>query len=327
MLIRNEICVKVPASTANLGPGFDCLGMSLDLYIWIKMKVSSDQTIIKHYGVAAEGVPLDENNLIYKVAQQVFERCDVHAPYLHIDIYSEIPLSRGLGSSASAIVGGMVAANALLKQPLSKDTLFQMATALEGHPDNIAASLFGGVVITTYDGKQAECIRVEVQSNLMCLVVVPAYTLPTSEARKVLPASVSFQHAVYNNTHTALLVAAFCTGQYQVLSVAMQDTLHQPYRGTLIPGLEEWIQDAKHNGAIAAALSGAGPTMIAFTDQSVNDPQLLEQYAKRWMEKHNIDADMTWLTPVNEGAHIVECSEVSELIVGREDRQGGVFAS
>src|SRR5665647_703742 len=156
---QTKVCVKVPASTANLGPGFDCLGMALDLYAWIEMDYAKETKIILH-GEQMLGIPLDKSNLIYKVAQMVFAEAGVDHPELEIAMYSEIPLTRGLGSSASAIIGGMVAANALIGNVLSKDKIFQMATQLEKHPDNVGASLFGGIVVAFWDGLRAEYIRI-----------------------------------------------------------------------------------------------------------------------------------------------------------------------
>ncbi len=181
-----KVLVKVPASTANLGPGFDTLGMALDLYAWIEMGFA-EQTVIEFFGDQVKGVPADKSNLIYKVAQMVFERAGVSHPELYIGMYSEIPLTRGLGSSASAIVGALAAANALIGSPLSDDELFQMATGLEQHPDNVGASLFGGLVVAFWDGTRAEHIRVEPHGQLEVLVAIPHFQLSTEKARGVLP--------------------------------------------------------------------------------------------------------------------------------------------
>ena len=202
-----KVRVKVPASTANLGPGFDSLGMALNLYAWIDMAIS-DQTTIHLIGDQMNGIPTDKSNLIYKVAQMVFEQAGVSHPELDITMYSDIPLTRGLGSSASAIVGALAGANALIGNKLTQYELFQIASRLEKHPDNVGASLFGGIVVAFWDGEKAESIRIEPDANLEVLVAIPAFQLSTEKARSVMPKQVAMKDAVFNLSHSSLLVAA-----------------------------------------------------------------------------------------------------------------------
>ncbi|OGX68127.1 MAG: homoserine kinase [Paenibacillus sp. RIFOXYA1_FULL_44_5] len=295
---------KAIPSVSNLGPGFDTLGMALNLYAWIEMGIS-DQTTITQYGENLEGIPLDKTNLIYRVAQMVFAEAGVNDPELEIAMYSDIPLTRGLGSSASAIVGALVAANALTGNALTSHQLFQMASALEHHPDNVGASLFGGIVVAYWDGKQAEYIRVEPSEDLEVLVAVPAFQLSTEKARKVLPSMVSMQDAVFNISHASLLVAALCSGRPEMIRHAMKDVLHQPYRARLIPGMEQILRKAADYGALGAALSGAGPTMLALVSRSSTQKDELEQFLQHAFQQESIAAQILWLAPSREGATIL----------------------
>ena len=226
-MTNRRIIVKVPASTANLGPGFDTLGMALSLYAWIEMSASlNGDTVIQLHGEGLNGISTDKSNLIYKVAQLVFKEAGVTLPELHISMYSDIPLTRGLGSSASAIVGALVAANALAGSPLSEDRLFQLATELEGHPDNVGASLFGGIVVSAWDGTHAAKVRIEPHAKLDVLVAIPAFQLSTEKARHALPSQISMKDAVFNLGSSSLLVAALASGQLEMIPFAMRDRLH-----------------------------------------------------------------------------------------------------
>lgn len=297
--------VSVPGSTANLGPGFDTLGMALNLYVQIEMRLA-DELSIELHGDNMEGIPTDETNLIYQVAQQVFERAGAEPHPLHIAMKSDIPLARGLGSSAAAIVGGMVAANALIGHPLSKDELFQMAAALEKHPDNAGASLFGGIVAARWDGTRADYIRIDPDPRLQLLAAVPDFHLATDDARKLIPQQIDLQDAVYNISHSSLLVAALCTGRLDMISAAMKDRLHQPHRAAKIPGMQKILQHACDQGALGAALSGAGPTLIAFVDQNSPDKEKLEQFMIRSFHEASVSASTMWLVPDAQGARVME---------------------
>ncbi|WP_058830521.1 homoserine kinase [Paenibacillus polymyxa] len=303
MTVLKTARVRVPASTANLGPGFDTLGMALSLYAWIELK-EAEQTAFHLYGDQMNGVPRDKTNLIYKVAQMVFREAGVSVPELEISMYSDIPLTRGLGSSASAIVGALVAANTLIGSPLSDSKLFDMASAIEKHPDNVGASLFGGIITAVWDGKHAKHLRIEPDANLEVMVVIPDFQLSTSKAREVLPTHVSLKDAVYNISHASMLVAALASGRTDLIAEAMRDQLHQPYRAALVPGMTEILQNAYHYGALGVALSGAGPTLLALTDQRENRKAELEQYLTETMNKEGITASVLNLRPEIEGAKV-----------------------
>lgn len=302
----NKVRVKVPASTANLGPGFDTIGMALNLYTWIEMGIADDETTITLLGEQMNGVSTDKTNLVYKVAQEVFARAGVEHPELTITMYSDIPLTRGLGSSASAIVGGLVAANALIGHPLSEHDLFQMASAREQHPDNVGASLFGGLVVAFWDGEQAQYAQLQLDERIEVLVVIPEFHLATDKARAVLPEHVKLEDAVFNVSHGSLLVAALATGKLELIQHAMKDVLHQPYRSALIPGMDTVLDGAVEHGALGVALSGAGPTLLALVDrqQSERDKKRLEHFLKDTFSQEQIEARTLWLNPC-EGAQIV----------------------
>lgn len=305
MNAKNQaVRVRVPGSTANLGPGFDTLGMALSLYGWIEMRIS-DRPAFTIHGDELKGIPQDDSNLVYQVAQTVFREAGAAEVPLEISMYSEIPLTRGLGSSATAIVGGMVAANALIGNPLSADELFQLATRLEDHPDNVGASLFGGIVVANWDGHRAEHIRLEPDDRLELLALIPDFHLSTSDARNVLPREVSFKDAVANIGHSSLLVAALATGNLPMLRHALRDTLHQPYRAKLVPGMERILREASEHGALGAVLSGAGPTLLALVDEQDGNKAALERFMAETMRSENVDARMLWLKPERAGAQIL----------------------
>ncbi|CRF28714.1 homoserine kinase [Mycobacterium tuberculosis] len=320
-----KVRVKVPASTANLGPGFDTLGMALDLYAWIEMGFA-EQTVIELFGDQVKGVPTDKSNLIYEVAQLVFKRAGVSHPELYIGMYSEIPLTRGLGSSASAIVGALAAANALIGSPLSDDELFQMATGLEQHPDNVGASLFGGLVVAFWDGTRAEHIRVEPHEQLEVLVAIPHFQLSTEKARGVLPREQSLENAVFNVGHSSLLVAALCTGRLDMIARAMKDALHQPYRASLVPGLGQILAEATDRGALGVALSGAGPTILALVDRRSSRKAELERFMVDTLKKDGIEATTMWLNPDKRGVQVHPLTPEDERCTLLEKIKGEVRA-
>lgn len=299
--------VKVPGSTANMGPGFDTLGMALSLYAWIEM-AEAEETVFHLHGEEMKSVAQDKSNLIYKVAQMVFDEAGVSVPELEISMYSEIPLTRGLGSSASAIIGGMVAANALIGSPLDEAKIFDMATALEKHPDNVGASLFGGIIAAAWDGSHADVIRIEPPEDLDTLVVIPEFELATSKARQALPAELTMADAVYNVSRSSLLTGALACGRLDLIGAAMRDRLHQPYRAPLVPGMEAVLAGATQHGALGVALSGAGPTLIALVDRKEPRRNELEVFMKDTMAAHGIQAASRWLSPCRSGAVLLPAS-------------------
>lgn len=253
--------VSVPASSGNLGAGFDVFGLAIDVRDQYQFEPAS-RDLIEPAGKYARHVPRDtRRNLAFRAFRSLAPA--TAGPY-RLLATREIPPQGGLGGSASAIVGGLVAANHAFGRGLDKDELLRRATEIEGHPDNVAAALLGGLVLTVQTDEALHAVRVPFPSDIGIVVVVPGYHVPTARARAVLPAQVSRADAVANLGRSAMLVAALQTGRYSELRLATQDFLHQPYRAELNPALEPGVQAALCAGAYGAALSGSGPTLIAF---------------------------------------------------------------
>lgn len=313
MSLQQRVIVKVPASTANLGPGFDTLGMALSLYAWLEMK-PAEQTTFHLHGDHLTGLPTDKSNLIYEVAQMVFNEAGVSVPELEISMYSEIPLTRGLGSSASAIVGALAAANALIGTPLSDAKLLDMATSLEKHPDNVGASLYGGIIAAAWDGSRVDHIRIEPHQDLQTLVIVPDFELSTSKARNVIPQQFDKSDVIHNISRSSLLVAALATGRLDMIQKAMSDRIHQPYRASLVPGMAEILEHAVSHGALGAALSGAGPTVLTLVDRHDTRKLELERYLIDTMSREGIAASALWLDPDLDGVTVLPDQDESPFM-------------
>ncbi|HHW15203.1 MAG TPA: homoserine kinase, partial [Firmicutes bacterium] len=239
--------VTVPATTANLGPGFDCLGLALELRNAFTLsaegwKGEPDETglVVTADGEGSRTLAKDGDNLVYRAAQAVFARAGRHPAALHIHVDCRIPLGRGLGSSASAIVGGVWGAAALLGEAGTTAELLALAAELEGHPDNVLPAALGGftVAVPGSGGQALRWVRVGTGENLRAVLAVPSFSLRTSEARRRLPRQVPFGDAVFNVGRTAALVAAAVQGDWLSAAAAMEDRLHQPYRAPLVPGFE-----------------------------------------------------------------------------------------
>jgi homoserine kinase len=258
--------IRIPATTANMGPGFDSFGMALQLYNEIEVEQIPEGLLITADGEGSHHVPLDDKNIVYQSIRYVFYKANQALPGLAIHIHNEVPITRGLGSSATAIVGGVLAANQLLDNRFEMKELLEFATALEGHPDNVCAALFGGFVVSAHHGSQVAYKRFDIPSQLTCVVAIPEFQLSTAASRNVLPAMVEFRHAVANVSSAGLVVAAFASGDLSLLKAAMKDMLHEPYRMKLIPGMDQAVELARQAGALGVALSGAGPSIIAFCD-------------------------------------------------------------
>lgn len=257
--------VRVPATTANLGPGFDCLGLALDWWNTIHVEPARHGLQVECH---CEGMqlPCDDQNLVIRSMQVVYRRMRRKFPSLHVRIDCDVPVGRGLGSSASAIVGGVVAANVLLGEPFSRQELLEVATGIEGHPDNVAPALLGGLVIAIMDRHELKTLRISVPRSLECILFIPTQSLSTKLARKVLPREVPREDAIFNVGRAALWMAALHTRQWDWLDLATGDRLHQPYRSKLVRGMDALFDAARQAGARGVALSGAGPSVIAFSD-------------------------------------------------------------
>lgn len=257
----SRLAVTVPATTANLGPGFDCLGMALELHNTFVVEPSDHSAIVVR-GQGQDRLPRGGRNLVFRAMAQVYETLGKTPPPLLVTCENNVPLRRGLGSSATAVVGGLVAANELLGWPLSQDRLLELATVLEGHPDNVAAAIFGGCQVVAQNGGLVHA-SVPLPPGLQAVLLIPDFEMPTRESRTILPRRVSRSDAVYNLGRLGLLVTALATGQLEYLNVATQDRLHQPARQALFPAMESLFQAAMDAGALGAFLSGSGSTVLA----------------------------------------------------------------
>ena len=288
---KSMFTVKVPATSANMGPCFDSAGMAFSLYNEVSVtsggecafdepfKIESRNEIDKSVE-AGQTIPLDETNLIYKTIKWFSERKKRPLPRFMLRQTDRIPLARGLGSSAACIVSGLLIADRLCETELSRDELLHMAVKLEGHPDNVAPAFLGDMVVGALEGRRFEYLRVPLPRELEFIVLVPDFPLPTEKARRVLPPSYSREQAVYNTSRAALLVGSLLTGNYDKLSVAMRDRMHQPYRSRLIHGMDGIIDAAEHSGAFGGFLSGAGPSLVVVARRGEGVASELERYCE-----------------------------------------------
>ncbi|HZG73270.1 MAG TPA: homoserine kinase, partial [Chondromyces sp.] len=255
--------MRVPASTANLGPGFDSLGLALNLYLTLHIE-EADEWSFEHVSPILEGLPNDKNHLVYQVAKKTADLYHAELPPLKITMESEIPLARGLGSSAAAIAAGIEVADRYARLSLTNEEKLKIGNLFEGHPDNIGASIYGGIVAGVSFGERAELIQLP-RVDMDIVVVIPSYELKTEDARNVLPDSFSRKQAVEASAVANVALAALLTGELELAGEMMEkDLFHEPYRISLIKEFPEARQISKENGAFSAVISGAGPTIISF---------------------------------------------------------------
>lgn len=266
---KNSFTIHIPATTANLGPGFDCLGLALDLWNTVTFTQIDGPFRLAVKGEGKNALPEDETNLIFQSANQLANAYGKSLPEnLHIICQNNIPVASGLGSSASAVICGLVGAKNILNIDISNHKLLQTAAQIEGHADNAAACFFGGLVLVRSEIDALHITRQEIQP-ITAVVAVPNYSISTKAAREILPEIVRLEDAVYNISRTAELMQIFQDGNYESLRETMKDKLHQAYRLPLLPGAEHAMQTALIAGAFGSSLSGAGPSVIAFTTQKL----------------------------------------------------------
>ena len=299
---NQKAIARIPASTTNLGPGFDVLGLALQLYSTVTLETTKTDTQVLVSGVDADKIPDTPEHIAFQAVELVFNRSGTKPPKgFKLQIENGIPAIRGLGGSGTAILGGLLTANLLCDSPFSDIELLNFATELEGHPDNVAASLYGGIVVSALEDAQVHTVRLECPPVLSVVLAIPDFPLSTEQARGVLPTSVSFVDAIYNTSRSTLLIASIATGQFEMLPVAMKDRLHQPYRASLIPGFDDVAKAATAAGALSVALSGAGPTVAAYCLDHTD--QVAEQM-KSAFKKHQIVSDIRILKPDVNGASV-----------------------
>lgn len=256
------VTIRVPASTANLGTGFDTLGLALQLYLTVTAYNTEGR-------VGLSGEKPTFGDLLHQAMEVVFSQAGLPMPRLKLEIKSQIPAGKGLGSSAAVIIAGMYLANHLSGYPFSEEQLLNWALAMEGHPDNIVPAVAGGLTTAMVLGRELFYQKVSLHGDLKVIIAVPDFTLPTREARAVLPEEVPWNDCVRHLQQACFVVQSLSNGDYRHLARAMDDEIVQPSRQSLIPGLKEVIETALQRGALGAALSGAGPSVMALADRNL----------------------------------------------------------
>jgi homoserine kinase len=267
-----KIRVKVPATTANLGPGFDALGLALNLWNEADFHATDDNNI--HVTVEGEGkgeLPTNTDNAIAEAALKIYDLVEKACQGLRINCLNRVPLGSGMGSSSAAMLTGMLGANGLLGNPFTEEEILKLAIETEGHPDNVAPAMLGGLVASIIYEDRVFSIKLPAKANhgsIHATVVLPDFDFPTKQARAILPKQVERREAIFNISRAVLVTEALRTGDLELLGIAMKDSLHQPYRLPLIPGAIRALEAGKKAGAAAVALSGAGPGLIAFSSKA-----------------------------------------------------------
>lgn len=277
--VGKKVSVTVPASSANLGPGFDTLGLAVSLYDTVEVEVVASGLSVEVFGEGQGELPLDGSHLVVKALRAGLKAADAHAPGLKVVCHNSIPQSRGLGSSAAAAVAGVCAANGLAGCPLSNEQLVQLSSAFEGHPDNAAASVLGQAVVSwteiPVDGRtepQYRAVTIPVAESIMATALVPNFHASTEAVRRVLPTDVTHLDARFNVSRCAVMTVAL-QHHPELLWEGTRDRLHQPYRADVLPVTAEWVNRLRNRG-YAAYLSGAGPTVMVLSTEPIDESVL-----------------------------------------------------
>ncbi|UOY91293.1 homoserine kinase [Ectobacillus sp. JY-23] len=290
--------IQVPGSTANLGPGFDSIGLAINKYLQVDV-YSSDSWLCEAKSAMLEGIPKDESNLLFQTALAVAAEYSVTLPYCRLEVTSDIPLTRGLGSSASAIIAGIELANTLCRLNMTMQEKLDISSIMEGHMDNVGASLYGGLVVGTYDGQKAMLVHQQID-QLELVAIIPSYELKTSDARSVLPATLSYAEAVQGSGVSNLLVAALLKEDWSLAGEAMKrDLFHQPYRELFVPELRALRAMPEHPDIYGYALSGAGPAVLCYVRKGAAASIQAE------LRPYFSDCVVEVLQIVNEGSKVV----------------------
>ena len=310
-----KVSVKVPATSANLGPGFDCLGIALPIY----NTVTIDETVLPGTGVEInilsqdenfddliiDHIPTDENSIVYKAVELLYNSIGQTPSELKINIQTQIPVTRGLGSSAAVIVGALIAANHLLGEPADESAILSIATEIEGHPDNVTPAVVGGLVLSSMEDDGSILYRkINWPEEWAITVCIPDVELATEISRSVLPESVPMQDAVFNTKRMGMLIQAIHTKDEELIKAALTDKLHQPYRAKLVPWLDDINQSIRHDEDIfGCVLSGAGSAVLVVSKQNATDK--VRSKINEVMTNLNVKAEVKTLKVENDGATIV----------------------
>lgn len=295
------IKVQIPATSANIGSGFDSLGLAVSMYNYIEMEESDHIDIQSMDGII---IPTDQNNLVYQSAKYIYDLCGKPLHGMTIRQINNIPMARGLGSSSACIVGGIVGANYLLGSPLAQKDLVNIAATMEGHPDNSTPALLGGLVTAVLEKGKVHYVKQAIAHDLRFVAIVPDFELKTSFARAALPRNIAHGDAVFNLSRAALMSVSLYSGNYHNLKVACDDRLHQPYRLSLINGAHEVFDAAYQNGAYAIYISGAGSTLMAIVNSEKETfvPQMRAELDALGLTKWQVHD----LSITNVGARVLE---------------------
>ena len=308
-----KVSVKVPATTANIGPGFDCLGMALPVYNTITV----EETIMPGTGIEINiidetneqdiiSIPTDENNIVYKAIELLYNSIGQTPDELKITINTHIPIARGLGSSAAVVVGGLLAANRLLGNPADEAALLSIASEIEGHPDNVTPAIVGGFVIASLEEDGSVIYRkLNWPKDWKITVCIPDYELATDIARSVIPSEIPLKDAVFNLKRSAMLVEAVNTEDKELMKFALNDKLHQPYREKLVPGMREIKEALRHEeNVLGCVLSGAGPSLLVISHGN-NINKIKDIVSRTWLDL-NVKSQIYTLDVEEHGAVVLE---------------------
>jgi len=306
---KNRAKVRVPGTSANCGPGFDCLGLATTIYNYLDLTLlKSNRIVVESTGEGATNIPRGKRNLTWQAVKKILDvtgRADEFKGAI-IRMKNNVPISRGLGSSSTAIVAGLTAANEILGSPLDKNGLLKLATEIEGHPDNVAPAIFGGFTVSVMSSGTVQTFSFMPRIKLKLIVSVPDFELSTRLARKVLPRNVSMTDAIFNVSRASMLIAALVEGREDLLPLAFDDALHQPYRKKLVPGMTEVFEAAKSAGALGAAISGAGSCLIAFTTAKSGLEQKISAAMVDAFKSHGVNSKALILNVDRNGAQIIK---------------------
>jgi homoserine kinase len=305
-----KIRIIAPATTANLGPGYDCLGLALDLWNTIDVEPlpTGADGAVEVYGEGAGELEAGPENLVYRSMEFLFREAARPMPPVRVRCYNEIPLARGLGSSAAAIAGGLVAANAMCSRLFNANDLLEMAATIEGHPDNVAAAVLGGLQLVVAEERQLYTAPIALPPELHAVLFIPNFRIATADARAALPETVPLGDAVRNVGRTALLVAGMATNHLEYLSIATDDRLHQPYRQKLFPPMKLLFQAARDAGALGVFLSGSGSTVLALAKgREMTVAYEMAEAARQ----ANVEGKLQVVQPALMGAHVVDSGQAA----------------
>ncbi len=303
MAAIRKVTVRVPATSANCGPGFDCLGLACTLYNTFTYEMIPEGIVIEALGQDAGLLPQGKNNLAAESFYILWDKLGQPAMGIKITSETQVPVSRGLGSSSTAVVAGLMAANALAGSPLGQADLVTEATLIEGHPDNVAPAILGGMTINVMEEGKVRSLKLAPAKPLKLVVLVPDMQLSTAKARAAMPKAISVRDSVYSTSRAALLIGALATGRYEFLSTALQDKIHTPYRLPLIPGAQEALKRAQEAGAYQAVISGSGSTLMAYAPVDA-DLETIGRAMREPFTKRKIDTTVHLLDLDFEGAKI-----------------------